>query len=93
MDFEIKDNILIKYKSDLINPNESVIIPSEVITIGDMAFYKCDNLEVIKIPNSVTSIGKYAFVGCVNLKAVSVPAHLKGKIDGVFPKHTKITYR
>lgn len=49
------------------------IIPSNVISIGSLAFYNCSNLESIEIPSSVTSIGNSAFYGCDNLKSVKIP--------------------
>ena len=43
------------------------------ISIGDYAFYGCDNLigELV-IPNSVTNIGYSVFYGCRNLAGVSI---------------------
>ena len=40
----------------------------DVTTIGDYAFFSCDNLTSVTIPNSVTTIGDGAFGGCRNLK-------------------------
>lgn len=39
----------------------SIVIPSDVTTIGSYAFYDCSSLTSVTIPNSVTSIGGSAF--------------------------------
>ncbi len=48
------------------------IIPDSVTSIGNSAFWGCDNLTSIIIPNSVTSIGESAFSGCDNLTNVTI---------------------
>ena len=52
---------------------ESVYLPDGVTTIGDYAFYECENLTGITIPESVTTIGKGAFAGCNNLTSITIP--------------------
>jgi hypothetical protein len=43
----------------------SLDIPNSVTTIGNSAFYNCDDLTgSLVIPNSVTSVGTYAFYNC-----------------------------
>jgi hypothetical protein len=49
----------------------SVIIPSNVITIG-VAFQSCTSLASVTIPNTVTSIGR-AFQKCTSLASVTIP--------------------
>ena len=44
------------------------IIPNNITSIGDFAFYECDSLTHIRIPDSVTSIGDCVFSGCYNLQ-------------------------
>lgn len=42
----------------------SVTIPNSVTTIGNRAFYGCNDLTSIAIPDEVESIGNEAFYGC-----------------------------
>ena len=52
---------------------KSVIIESGVTSIGDEAFYSCENLTSVTIPNGVTSIGNASFLGCRSLPSVTIP--------------------
>lgn len=44
-----------------------------VTSIGESAFYKCQDLIGVIIPTSVTSIGRVAFVQSTNLKSLIIP--------------------
>lgn len=48
----------------------SLVIPEEMISIENYAFYGCIGLTSIIIPNSIKSIGDYAFAGCNKLVEV-----------------------
>lgn len=48
------------------------IIPNDVTSVGNYAFYGCTNLESVTISNSVESIGNKAFYGCSNLLSVTL---------------------
>ena len=50
---------------------KSVVIPEEVIIVGENAFAGCENLESITLPG-VTAIGDNAFAGCVSLTSITV---------------------
>ena len=64
------DTIKEKYvKKDI----KKIVIPDSVESIGDDAFYKCENLTSIKIPDSVKDIGFEAFAFCQNLKSIMIP--------------------
>ena len=45
-------------------------IPNSVTSIGDSAFYDCNNLTNVIIGDSVTSIGSFAFYDCSSLMEV-----------------------
>ena len=51
----------------------NLVIPDDVTSIGDYAFYGCSSLESVNIPNSVTSIGNVAFRECSGLTSVTIP--------------------
>ncbi len=52
---------------------KNTVIPNNVTSIGDDAFYGCTGLTEVTIPNSVTSIGDNAFYGCTSLTEVTIP--------------------
>ena len=52
---------------------QQVVISSGVTSIGDLAFYNCENIKAVTIPNSVTSIGMGALGGCSSLTSVVIP--------------------
>ncbi len=57
------------YRSNIIN----VTVCEGVTSIGNYAFYNCENLTSITIPDSVTSIGNYAFYNCASLTSITIP--------------------
>ena len=60
--------------NSLIFGTKNTIIPHDVSSIGDYAFYDCTSLTSITIPNSVTSIGYIAFHGCTGLTSITIPS-------------------
>ena len=39
-------------------------LPQGLTSVGNLAFYGCDQLTIVNIPDSVTQIGSYAFAEC-----------------------------
>lgn len=52
---------------------QSYVIPSNITSIGDEAFYGCSELMSVTIPNSVTLIGDSAFSDCSSLTSITLP--------------------
>ncbi len=55
----------------------TVQIPDGVMSIGNMAFFKCGNLQNIVIPEGVTVIDEACFGGCESLAEVQFPESLQ----------------
>ena len=51
----------------------SVVLPEGYTTIGDYAFFGCENLESITLPSTLVTIGRQAFRDCKKLKSVTMP--------------------
>lgn len=52
----------------------SIVIPSNIKSIGDYAFVGCRDLKTITIPDSVTSIGQGAFQDSKGLTSITIPS-------------------
>ena len=68
---------LIGYEGN--EPTGALVIPATVdgyavTSIGDAAFFNCDNLTSLTIPDGVTTIGYRAFSGCSGLTVTTIPA-------------------
>ena len=50
-----------------------ILLPENLTSIGDEAFFECSSLTSITIPNSVTSIGNSAFSSCYSLTSITIP--------------------
>ena len=70
IDFEDKDSNPLNNGATLyINGEEKteITIPAEVTSIGQYAFYNCDNITKVVIHDGVEIVGYYAFYSCDNL--------------------------
>lgn len=68
-DFVIRGGVLEKYNGE----NTEVVVPDNVVVIGESAFGKCKGITSITIPISVREIGDGAFSGCESLKKITIP--------------------
>jgi len=55
----------------------SIILPSSLTSIGQYAFYLCENIKSIYIGNSITNIGLESFKGCYGLTTVTMGNSVK----------------
>lgn len=51
----------------------SIIIPDNIICIGDNVFWNCVELTNVIIGQNVISIGRSAFSNCISLESVTIP--------------------
>jgi len=54
----------------------SVILPTNIIDIGNQAFQDCSGLTSISIPTGVSAIDTLVFANCSGLKTFVVPNHI-----------------
>ena len=66
------------------NEIKEFVIPSDVTSIGNGAFYNCSGLTSITIPDGVTSIGESAFRKCSGLVTVTIPNSVTSIGEGAF---------
>jgi hypothetical protein len=80
--FNKEKTTLIKYPTG--KADADYTIPENVISIGERAFFSCNNLAAVTIPNSVTSIGESAFYRCSSLALVTIPNSVTSIGGGAF---------
>ena len=71
-DFEIVDNVLIKYNGSASN----IVIPDNVIIIGKGVF-KNSRIISVFMPDTITEIQEHAFYQCYDLKSMALSQNLK----------------
>lgn len=71
---------------------KKVIISDGVTSIGNYAFYDCDNLTTIMVPNSVTLIGGSAFSNSSSLSYVDIPSSVTTIRSSAFAGCTSMTH-
>ena len=85
--YDSRDNsnaIIETATNTLITGSNSTVIPDSVKSIGDSAFYDCNELTSIVIPNGVTSIGSFTFYNCNELTGIVIPESVTSIGDFAF---------
>ena len=52
---------------------ENIVLPNGITYLGELLFYRCENLKTVKIPNTVTCVRPHAFVYCTSLQSIIIP--------------------
>ena len=78
-------NAIIETSSNtLLSGCKNTIIPNDIISIANNAFYNCRELLSIDLPNSITKIGEYAFANCESIVTISIPNKVSSVGEGAF---------
>ncbi|MGE5395002.1 MAG: leucine-rich repeat protein [Candidatus Saccharibacteria bacterium] len=82
----------------------SIVLPTNITSIGNLSFAYCSGLTTMNISSSVTAINNQAFDHCIHLTTVNIPSsvktieyqafyHCEGLVDITIPSSvTKIGY-
>ena len=69
----------------------NLVIPDNVKTIGNYAFYDCTKIVSLKLGVGLTEIGKNAFGNCSTLAELTIPDNVTTINQGAFRYCTKLT--
>ena len=69
----------------------NTVIPNNVTSIGNYAFFGCSGLTSISIPNGVTSIESHAFYRCSSLTSIKIPNGVTSIEMGSFQECSGLT--
>lgn len=70
---------------------KKVEVENGVTSIGNYAFYACNEITDILITSDVSSIGNYAFSDCVALRSITIPLNVTSINCGAFQNCTSLT--
>ena len=56
---------------------ENIIIPKNIVSLEEGAFYQCYKLKTVVIPEGVLSLGDYVFADCRLLTEIKMPANME----------------
>ncbi len=90
--YDSRDNcnaIIETATNTLVKGCNNTVIPEDVKSIGNIAFYGC-TFESITIPEGVTSIGNSAFAACKALVSIVIPETVTNLGYGIFANCTSL---
>lgn len=57
-------------------------IGSNMLGIGDRAFYGCTSIKEVSVGAGIDTIGNFAFTNCINIRKVNIPTNTNVRIIG-----------
>ena len=85
--WDFSENSLPKYSEKEIR---TIVLDSNITSIGSYAFYNCNVLETIEISDNIVDIKDYAFANCSSLRYMELPDGLKKIKPYLFANCTKL---
>lgn len=70
---------------------KKIVINKSVTSLGDGAFFNCNNLTTVTVSASVKRIGVGAFFSCTSLKTITIPNSVTTIEDGAFDSCSSLT--
>lgn len=70
---------------------KDLVIPQNVTTISQQAFYNCTGLTSLTIPYNMTNIGVSAFLNCSGLKSLNISGNVTSIDESAFSNCNGIT--
>lgn len=90
-DSRVNCNAIIETSTNrLITGCRNTVIPDDVTSIGEFAFFRCESLMSITIPESVTLIDEHAFHGC-GISSLIIPNKVDSIGDYAFVRCSKLS--
>lgn len=87
-----KEVQIVKYNgSDSFVYAPSEIDGNTVTSIGNRAFYGCEDIVAIEMPKTIKSIGDFAFSKCKNLELIPLPSELISIGESAFEECDSLT--
>ena len=68
-----------------------LVIPEDVTSVGDNAFYRCEGLKSVTFHDNMTYIGSNAFNSCTGLTSVTIPEGVTEIQEGTFANCSNLT--
>jgi|GEM_PF-2626882 len=84
------DNMIPKGVFNACSGLQEVVLPENLVKIGDNAFNKCKGLSHIDFPSTINNIGSSAFAGCDSLRTLQLPGGMDRVATYAFSKCSRL---